>query len=107
VKLVAATLEQSLVNEKPLRLIADRAYDSDPLRELIAPRGDTAFSAAPSWTNQSPPSTMAGGYAATPSAGKSNAFSPGFTTSAGSSFAGNITPRTISPFFNLDAQLSF
>jgi transposase len=35
VKLVAATLEQCLVKEKPLRLIADRAYDSDPLREQL------------------------------------------------------------------------
>lgn len=34
-KLVAATLEQCLVKEKPLRLIADRAYDSDPLRERM------------------------------------------------------------------------
>ena len=35
VNLVAATLEQRVVKEKPLRLIADRAYDSDPLREQL------------------------------------------------------------------------
>jgi transposase len=35
VTLVAATLEQCLVKEKPLRLIVDRAYDSDPLRERL------------------------------------------------------------------------
>ncbi|MEO6872879.1 MAG: transposase [Chthoniobacterales bacterium] len=46
VSLVEATLEQRLIEEKPLRLIADKAYDSDPLRErlleqeilLLAPR---------------------------------------------------------------------
>jgi transposase len=35
VKLVVATLQQSLVPEKPLRLIADKAYDSDALREQL------------------------------------------------------------------------
>ena len=35
VKLVEATLEQRLVKEKPLRIIADKAYDSDPLRERL------------------------------------------------------------------------
>ena len=35
VTLVEATLECSLVEEKPLRLIADKAYDSDPLRERL------------------------------------------------------------------------
>ena len=35
VNLVEATLQRRLVKEKPLRLIADRAYDSDPLRELM------------------------------------------------------------------------
>jgi transposase len=34
-KLVEATLEKRLVEEKPLRLIADKAYDSDPLRERL------------------------------------------------------------------------
>jgi len=35
VTLVEATLERRLVEEKPLRLIADKAYDSDPLRERL------------------------------------------------------------------------
>lgn len=35
VKLVEATLQQLLVPEKPLRIIADKAYDSDPLREQL------------------------------------------------------------------------
>ena len=35
VKLVEATLSQLLVPEKPLRIIADKAYDSDPLREQL------------------------------------------------------------------------
>ena len=34
-----ATLEQRLVQEKPLRLIADKAYDSDPLRERLLDQG--------------------------------------------------------------------
>ena len=34
-KLVEATLAARLVEEKPLRLIADKAYDSDPLRERL------------------------------------------------------------------------
>jgi transposase len=35
VKLVGATLHERLIDELPLRLIADRAYDSDPLREQL------------------------------------------------------------------------
>jgi transposase len=35
VTLVQATLERRLVREKPLRLIADKAYDSDCLREQL------------------------------------------------------------------------
>jgi transposase len=39
VTLVEATLQQSLVEEKPVRLIADKAYDSDPLREKLLAQG--------------------------------------------------------------------
>jgi len=39
VTLVEATLQQCLVAEKPLRLIADKAYDSDPLREKLLAQG--------------------------------------------------------------------
>ena len=35
VKLVEATLAARLVEEKPLRIIADKACDSDPLREQL------------------------------------------------------------------------
>jgi transposase len=35
VSLVSATLAASFVEEKPLRLIADKAYDSDRLREQL------------------------------------------------------------------------
>src|SRR2546430_17033315 len=35
VKLVEATLAARLVEEKPLRIIADKAYDSGPLREQL------------------------------------------------------------------------
>jgi transposase len=34
-KLLKITLQKRLVKEKPLRLIADKAYDSDPLREQL------------------------------------------------------------------------
>src|SRR5450755_2626860 len=35
VNLVEATLSKLLVPEKPMRIIADKAYDSDPLREQL------------------------------------------------------------------------
>jgi transposase len=35
VKLVEATLAARLVEEKPMRIIVDKAYDSDPLREQL------------------------------------------------------------------------
>jgi transposase len=35
VTLVEAVLQQRLVEEKPVRLIGDKAYDSDPLREKL------------------------------------------------------------------------
>jgi transposase len=38
VKLVEITLEERLVDELPCRLIADRAYDSDSLREKLLER---------------------------------------------------------------------
>jgi transposase len=33
--LVKATLEKRLIEELPTRLVADKAYDSDPLREQL------------------------------------------------------------------------
>src|SRR5437868_3121567 len=106
VKLVAATLEQCLVKKN---LCA-----SSPTGLMIAIRCASNCSKRRycSWhrtvaDEPSPLSTTAGGCAATLSAGKSNASSPGFTTLEDSLSAGNTMPKTISPFFNLDAQLSF
>ena len=39
VRLVEETLDKRLVDEKPERLIGDRAYDSDPLDEKLAQQG--------------------------------------------------------------------
>ena len=36
--LVEATLQRSLIEEMPLRLIGDKAYDSDPLRQILLDR---------------------------------------------------------------------
>lgn len=36
VKLAQQTIDSSLLNEPPVRIIADKAYDSDPLREELA-----------------------------------------------------------------------
>jgi len=38
-KLIEETLDQSVLPEQPFLLIADRAYDSDPLRDRLADRG--------------------------------------------------------------------
>ena len=38
VTLVEATLQRSLIEEMPLRLIGDKAYDSDPLRQILLDR---------------------------------------------------------------------
>ena len=39
VTLVGATLEASFLDERPERLIGDRAYDSDPLDKALAEEG--------------------------------------------------------------------
>ena len=39
VKLVETTLDQCLLDELPEKLLADRAYDSDPLDERLRERG--------------------------------------------------------------------
>ena len=39
VTLLGATLEASFLEERPERLIGDRAYDSDPLDEALAEEG--------------------------------------------------------------------
>jgi transposase len=67
VKLVAATLQAIRVGrrhragrprQKPRRLIADRGYDSDPLREQLAVRGIELI--APHRKNRSKPPTQDG-----------------------------------------------
>ena len=52
------TLNQRLVNEKPERLIGDRAYDSDPLDEKLAQQGVMLI--APHKTNRKKPKTQDG-----------------------------------------------
>lgn len=52
------TLNQRLVDEKPERLIGDRAYDSDPLDEKLAQQGVMLI--APHKTNRKKPKTQDG-----------------------------------------------
>jgi transposase len=58
VTLVEATLEKRLVEEKPERLIGDRAYDSDPLDNRLAEQGVELI--APHKTNRKKPKTQDG-----------------------------------------------
>ena len=58
VRLVQDTLKQRLVNEKPERLIGDRAYDSDPLDEKLAQQGVLLI--APHKANRKKPKTQDG-----------------------------------------------
>ena len=58
VTLVEETLEKRLVEEKPKRLIGDRAYDSDPLDEKLAKQEIQLI--APHKTNRKKPKTQDG-----------------------------------------------
>jgi transposase len=58
VTLVEETLEKRLVEEKPERLIGDRAYDSDPLDEKLAKQEIQLI--APHKTNRKKPKTQDG-----------------------------------------------
>ena len=58
VRLVEKTLENRLVNDKPERLIGDRAYDSDPLDERLAGQGILLI--APHKRNRKKPKTQDG-----------------------------------------------
>jgi len=106
VKLVEATLQELLVAEKPLRLIADKAYDSDPLRErlldqemlLLAPHRK----AAPSL-----PLMMGAGCGAIANAGRSNASSLGCITLDDWWCAGNTMPKISTPSSNSDVPSFF
>jgi transposase len=56
--LVELTLQSSFVDEKPQRLIGDRAYDSDPLDERLAEEGIEMI--APQRRNRRKPKTQDG-----------------------------------------------
>ena len=58
VKLVEQTLDDRLVDEKPERLIGDRAYDSDPLDKQLAKQGILLI--APHKSNRKKPKTQDG-----------------------------------------------
>jgi transposase len=55
---VEDTLDKRLVDEKPQRLIGDRAYDSDPLDERLAEQGIELI--APHKRNRKKPATQDG-----------------------------------------------
>jgi len=55
---VEETLDKRLVDEKPERLIGERAYDSDPLDEKLAARGVQMI--APHKSNRKKPKTQDG-----------------------------------------------
>jgi hypothetical protein len=106
VKLVEATLKRRLVKEKPLRIIADRAYDSDPMRERMLE--EEILLLAPHRRGRTKPSFNDGRWLRRyAKRWKSSASSPGCTTSEGSLLVGNIMPKTTSPSSNLDAQSFF
>jgi len=58
VKLVEETLEKRFTEEKPERLIGDRAYDSDPLDERLQQQGIQLI--APHKSNRKKPATQDG-----------------------------------------------
>jgi hypothetical protein len=70
-------------------VIADRAYDSDPLREQLRRDGFTLIAPPTATTAPPHPPPTAARSAATNAAGSSNAPSPGFTAIAASSPATN------------------
>lgn len=57
-KLVEQTLEKLFIEEKPQRLIGDRAYDSDPLDEKLIEQGIQLI--APHKRNRKKPNTQDG-----------------------------------------------
>jgi transposase len=58
VKLVEDTLDKRFTEEKPKRLIGDRAYDSDPLDEKLRQQGIEMI--APHKSNRKKPATQDG-----------------------------------------------
>ena len=57
-KLVEETLEKRFIQEKPERLIGDKAYDSDPLDERLLQQGIEMI--APHKANRQKPATQEG-----------------------------------------------
>ncbi len=104
-KLVEATVEQRFTRAKPKRMIGDRAYDSDPLDQRLRQKHRIRL-IAPHKYNRRRKTRTAVNCAVTAAAGKSSAFSPGSTTSADSSAAGNITKLTSSACFSSAASSS-
>ena len=84
--------------QKPVRLIADSGYDSDPLRKQLAARGIELI-ARIERTGASPRPRMAERCAAISGAGPSNAPSPGSATSAAWSCATTARSRFTSASF--------
>ena len=58
VRLVGATLQASFVSQQPVRLIGDKAYDSDPLDQELKERGIEMI--APHKRNRRKPKTQDG-----------------------------------------------
>ena len=96
VTLVEATLTASFLDDRPERLIGDRAYDdSDPLDAALEERGIEMI--APHRRNRKKPRTQDGRKSgATRGAGRSSGCSRGWGTSGGWWFATSGERRTIS-----------
>ena len=87
--LVEEVLAGSFLDELPARLVGDKAYDSDALDEQLATEYGIEL-IAPNRRKRG--KTQDGRCAGIEGAGKSSGFSPGCTTSAAWSRAGNATP---------------
>ncbi|GAA5526771.1 IS5 family transposase ISAcp3 [Herpetosiphon gulosus] len=58
VRLVTATLDAGFLDSPPVRVIGDKAYDSDPLDQALADQGITLI--APHRRNRTAPATQDG-----------------------------------------------
>jgi len=104
VKLAESTLTRiNLPGKKPPRIIADRAYDSDPLLERLLDQ-DMLLIAPHRRGRTNRPSTTDAGCVATAIAGKWSAPLPGLKTTDGWSCDTSITCSCIKPSFMLLAS---
>lgn len=101
-QLLEEILAGSFLDEPPTRLIGDKAYDSDKLDQKLRDEYGIEM-IAPNRRNRGKPRTGAS-FAATRSAGRSNASSPGCITSEDSSLDGNTTSKTSSASSNSPAS---